>query len=86
MYVEAPKGSGVEWFFLEVGPKSSAQPTLLLLHGRIKQTEREREEPRDALVRVRVARRAARAGRRRPPRHRLGQLHHAAGGLYRIGK
>jgi pimeloyl-ACP methyl ester carboxylesterase len=33
MYVEAPKGSGVEWFFLEVGPKGSAQPTLLLLHG-----------------------------------------------------
>jgi len=33
MYVEAPKGSGVEWFFLDVGRKDSPQPPMLLLHG-----------------------------------------------------
>jgi pimeloyl-ACP methyl ester carboxylesterase len=33
MYVEAPKGSGVEWFFLDVGSKNSKSPPILLLHG-----------------------------------------------------
>lgn len=33
MYIEAPEGSGVEWFFLDVGSKQSTQPPMLLLHG-----------------------------------------------------
>jgi len=34
LYCEAPKGSGVQWFFADFGPKeASSLPPILLLHG-----------------------------------------------------